>query len=82
MPEEQIGKITHYFTGISVAVVKLSGDLEVGDKIHIQGATTDFTQEVKSMQIEHDEVKKAGEGQSVGLKVKDRVREGDDVFKV
>ncbi len=80
--EKEIGKITHFFTKISVGVIKLSGTLKEGDKIHVKGATTDFKQAVKSMQIEHEQVKEAKKGQSIGLKVSKPVREGDAVFKV
>lgn len=80
--KEEIGEVTHYFTDISVGVVELTGKLELGDTISIEGATTDFQQEVGSMQIEHDDVEEAGPGDAVGMKVKDRVREGDKVYKV
>ena len=77
-----VGKITHYFTKIGVAVIDLEAPLSVGDEISIEGATTNFTQTVDSMQIEHEEVEAAKKGDSVGLKVKDRVRGGDNVYKV
>lgn len=80
--KEEIGEVTHYFTDISVGVIELSGDLELGDEISIEGATTDVQQKVESMEIDHDEVEKAGSGDAVGMKVKDRVREGDKVYKV
>lgn len=79
---EEIGKVTHYFTKIGVAVIELSGDLKVGDTIHIKGATSDFKQEVDSMQIEHENIEEAEAGQSIGLKVKYHAREGDKVYKV
>jgi len=79
--KELIGKITHYFTKIGVAVIDLEAPLAVGDKISVEGATTNFTQTIDSMQIEHKEVKKAKKGDSIGLKVKDRVRSGDNVYK-
>ncbi len=82
MEEKPIGKITHYFTNIGVAVIELSGELKAGDKIHIKGATSDFEQEVDSMQIEHDDVDKAKKGQAIGLKVDQQVREGDEVYRV
>jgi translation elongation factor EF-1alpha len=78
----EIGVVTHYFTKIGVAIVELSNTLSVGDRILIKGMTTDFEQTVDSMQIEHEDVEKAESGQSIGLKVKDRVREGDAVYKV
>ncbi len=80
--KEKIGKITHYFTDISVGVIELSGKLEVGDKISIEGATTNIQQEVDSMQIKHEDVEEAGPGDAVGIKVKDRVREDDAVYKI
>ena len=79
---EEIGKVTHYFSKIGVGVIELSKDLAVGDKIKIKGATSDFEQKVDSMQIEHEKVEKAGSGQSIGLKVKEHVREHDKVYKV
>jgi len=78
-----IGKVVHYFDKIKVAVVKLSGALKQGDKIRIAGGeATDFTQEVSSMQVEHQEIKKAKKGDEVGLKVKEKVRDGYQVYKL
>jgi len=85
MAEEEkklIGKVTHYFTGIGVAVVELEDELKVGDKILIKGATTSIEQNIDSMQIHNQSVESAKKGESIGLKVKDRVREGDTVYKV
>ena len=83
MPDKKlVGEITHFFTNINVAVIKLNAGLKDGEKILIEGATTNLEQEAKSMQIEHKKVKEAKKGQSIGLKVKDRVREGDKVYKV
>lgn len=84
MAEEKklIGKITHYFTNIGVAVIELQDTLKVGDEISIEGSTTNLQQKVDSMQIEHDNVEEARKGQSIGMKVKERVREGDQVFKI
>jgi putative protease len=79
---EEVGKVTHYFTKLGVGIVELSGSLSVGDKIRIKGATTDFEQNVESMQIEHENVEKAEAGQTIGLKVKEHVREHDKVYKV
>jgi translation elongation factor EF-1alpha len=80
--EKEIGKVSHYFGNIGVAAIELEDDLAVGDTIHIKGNTTDFTQEVASMQIEKEAVEKAGKGDSVGLKVSEHVREHDVVYKV
>jgi len=79
---QEVGKISHFFSKISVAVVDLKATLSIGDRIRIQGPTTDFEQTVDSMQIEHADVKTAKAGQSIGLKVKERVREKDTVYKV
>ena len=79
---KKIGKISHFFTKISVAIVELTGSLSVGDTIIVQGSTTSLEQKVESMQIEHESVKSATAGQSIGLKVKDRVREEDIVYKI
>jgi len=80
--EKKIGKIFSYYSNIGVAAIDLTdGSLNVGDTIHIKGNTTDFKQKVESIQIEHKEVKSAKKGASVGIKVKDRVRPNDQVFK-
>jgi len=79
---KEIGKVTHFFSKINVAVIELKATLSVGDRIRVQGPTTDFEQTVDSMQIEHENVKTAKAGQSIGLKVKERVREKDTVYKV
>ena len=79
---EQIGSIGNYYSKISVAVLDLTGRLAVGDTIRVKGATSDFRQKVDSMQIEHANVQSADSGQSVGLKVADKVRKGDLVYKV
>lgn len=78
----KIGKITHYYDKIEVAVLELVKPLAVGDKIKISGHDKEFIQEVVSMQIEHAEVKKAKKGVSIGLKVDQPVRENDVVYKV
>ena len=77
-----VGKVRHYFSNINVAVIDLSSTLKVGDEISIEGSSTNVTQKVDSMQIEHKSVEEAKKGQSIGLKVADRVREGDVVFKL
>jgi putative protease len=84
MDEEKklVGRVTHYFTKIGVAVVEFSDKLSVGDEISIEGASTNFRQKVESMQIEHENVNEANAGDSIGLKVDDRVREGDQVYKI
>lgn len=83
MAEEQIGRISHYFGHIKVAAIELTdGSLAVGDTIHIKGHTTDLTEPIKSIQIEHEQVPTAKKGDSIGLKVSDHVREHDVVYKV
>jgi len=89
MPNEEkeegklIGKITHYFGNIDVAVIELSGVLKTGDTIRIVGGEdTDFTQTVESMEMEHEKMETAKKGQSVGLKVGEKVREGYKVYKL
>jgi putative protease len=77
----EIGRITHFFTKISVAVIELTASLAVGDTIVVKGPTTDFEQTVESMQIEHNNVQRAEAGQSIGLRVAQRVRENDMVYK-
>jgi len=79
---EQIGAISHYYSKIAVAVIDLTAKIAVGDTVRIKGMTSDFRQKVESMQIEHANVQNAGAGQSIGLKVTDKVREGDLVYKV
>jgi len=81
--EKIIGKVTHYFSDINVAVIRLSAPLTQGDEIRIMGGeSTDFNQKVSSMQVDHKEVKKAKKGNSLGLKVKEKVREGYKIYKV
>ena len=82
MEKKLIGKVAHCFTKIGVGVIELSDELEVGDRISIEGTTTNLQQTVDSMQIEHENVKRAGLGQSIGMKVEQRVREGDLVYKL
>ena len=81
--EKLIGKITLYFSDFKVAVVDLSSPIKEGDEIRIVGGeNTDFNQEVESMQIDHEKVKSAKKGDSVGIKVNEKVHEGYRVFKV
>lgn len=80
--EKCIGKITHYFTRIGVAVLEIEDGLMVGDTIRIRGNTTDFTQQVESMEVEHRKMQAVGAGADVALKVDERVRDGDQVYKV
>lgn len=77
-----IGKISHYFTNIGVGVIELSDEIKIGDRISIEGSSTNFQQDVRSMQIHQKDVEVAKKGESIGIKLQDRVREGDQVFKV
>ena len=80
--EIRIGQITHYYNRLGVAVLELSDDLKVGDVVHISGHTTNFSQRVESMQIEHRQVQSVGPGVEAALKVVERVRQGDTIYKV
>ena len=82
MPEEEIGKIAHYYSNLEVGIIKLTAALKVGDTIHIKGAHDDFTQSVESMQIEQDKIEEAKAGGEVGVKVTQKVHENDIVYKV
>ena len=80
---EQIGRVFQFFAKIGVAAINItSGSIKVGDMIRIKGATTDFTQQIDSMEIDRQKVDSAGAGQSIGIKVKDRVRPNDIVYKL
>ena len=81
--EEEIGKITHYFSKINVGVLEVTkGSVKIGDTIHVKGHTTDYYQKIQSIQVEHASVEVAEKGMEVGIKVESSVREGDSVFKV
>jgi len=82
MPEEVIGEVNDFFARPVVAGIALTAALEVGDKIHIKGHTTDIELTVDSMQINNVDVKQAKAGDDVGIKVSERVRRGDTVYKV
>ena len=82
MAEKAVGKVTHFFDKISVAVVELSAPLKVGDKIKFKRGEEEFEQTIGSMQIEHEPVKAAKKGQAIGMKTKGIVHEGTEVLKV
>ncbi len=83
MAEEVVGQVTDYFGKVGVAAVQVTaGTLSVGDTIRVKGHTTDLTQAVESMQLEHQAVQQAAVGQTVGIRVRDRVRRGDSVLRV
>ncbi len=82
MEEKLVGKLTHYYGKINVAIVKLSATLKIGDKIHLKGHEIDFEQTVSSMQVEHQNIEIAKKGEEIGLKVDQKIREGDEVYLV
>ena len=83
MEEEKIGLVSNYFNKISVAAIEIrNGTVSVGDTLHFLGHTTDFESRIHSMQIEHKSVTEAKQGDSVGVKVSERARRGDTVYKI
>ena len=78
----KIGEVTHYYGKIDVAVIEVTGTIRVGDSIHFFGRTTDFRQQVDSLQIEHVNLDEVAAGQEVAMKVARRVRRGDRVYKL
>lgn len=78
----KIGTVTHYFAEPEVGAIRLEDDVKVGDRVAFRGATTDFSQEIRSMEIEHEPVERAGGGDEIAVKVEERVREGDDVYRL
>jgi putative protease len=82
MPEEEVGTVTTFFARPVVAGIDLTAPLKIGDRIHIKGHTTDLELVVESMQIQNVDVKEAKPGDSVGIKLSDRVRKGDRVYKL
>ena len=79
---KSIGEVTHYYGDLKVAVVKFSRGVEAGEKVHFKGATTDFEQALDSMQLDHKAIEEVKKGKEVGVKVKDKVRAGDEVYEV
>jgi len=82
MEEKEIGRVTHFFEKPSVAVIKLSSKIEVGNKLHFKGSKTDFKQEIDSIHIEHENIQSADSGQLIGLKVIEKARVNDLVFLI
>ncbi len=80
--ETRIGHVTHYYDRIYVAVLSLTDTLAIGDKVHITGRSTDFVQEVTSMEIEHEKVSSVGPGDEVALKVIEPAKKGDVIYKI
>lgn len=82
MAEHPVGIVTHYYSRLEVAGIELSSELNVGDTVHILGHTSDFTQRVASIQIEHETVDSAKAGDPIAIKVSERVRVHDQVLVV
>jgi hypothetical protein len=78
---DAIGRVTHYFSHLSVAAVTLSAPLKVGERVHIKGHTTDVVQDVGSLEVDHAAVESAGPGDDVAMKVDDHVRDHDLIFR-
>lgn len=80
--EKAIGKVTHYYTNIGVAIIELSNNINKGDTVRFKGHSSDFTQTVESIQVEHEQVETAGKGEVIGIKVDEHAREGDVVYRI
>lgn len=80
--DQSIGKITHFYSHLGVGIIALTAPLKQGDTIHIKGHTTDFTQQVDSLQLNHQSVDEAKKGDEVGIKLDTKVRHGDTVSVV
>lgn len=79
--ETMVGRVTHYYPKVGVAVVVLDDHLAYGDLIHIKGAHDDFHQTVSSMESDHERIMEAGKGEDIGIKVTQKVHEGDIVYR-
>lgn len=82
MAEKKIGKITHFFDNISVGIIELEEKIKIGNRVKFQGTTTNFEQEITSMQYDHEDIESAEKGQEVGVKTNEKVREGDEVYLI
>jgi len=82
MQEKEIGKITHYYSHLSVGIIELTDALKLGENIHIKGHSSDFTQGIDSMQVEHANVPEAKTGDVIGIKLLQKVHPHDKVYKV
>lgn len=81
MAKSQIGEVTHYYSNLGVAIVKLNKGLKTGENVHFGGNQTNFDQVISEMQLEHASIEAGKKGQEVGVKVNDKVREGDKVLE-
>ena len=79
--DKPIGEVTHYYNHLNVAILRFDQPVSVGQKITVQGHTTDFSQTIDSMQVDHASVQSAPKGKEVGIKIKEKVRQGDKVYK-
>ncbi len=79
--ETLVGKVTHFYKKIGVAIVKVSGSVSAGDTLHFKGNERDFEEKISSLQIDHKNVSSAGKGDEVGMKISGHAREGDKVYK-
>ena len=82
MAEKEIGKVTNYFSKIGVAVIELSGPIQLGDEVRVSGGERDFVQKVESMQVEHEPIEKAEAGKEVAIKLDQKARPGDTIYSV
>jgi putative protease len=82
MAEKEIGRVTNYFSKIAVAVIELTGSIQLGDVIRVTGGDRDFQQQVASMQVEHQPIENAQAGQEIAIKLDEKARPGDTVYKV
>lgn len=82
LEKTEVGKVSHYYDKIKVAVVDLTAELKVGDEILIEGGDSKVRQKVTSMQVEHESIQKASAGESIGMKVEGKVRDGYKVYKI
>ena len=78
--DKPVGEVTHFYGNLGVAIVKFNQDMSAGVNLEFQGATTDFSQNLESMQFDHKPVMQAPKGKEIGIKVKNKVREGDKVY--
>ena len=78
--DKPVGVVTHYYGKAGVAIIKFNQDLPIGKNVTFQGATTDFSQDVKSMELDHQSITLAPKGKEVGVNVKEKVREGDEAY--
>ncbi len=79
--QKPIGEITHYYNHLGVAIIKFNRAMKSGETVHFKGAHTDFTQTIVSMQYDHKEIQETKKGQEVGIKVNEKVKEGDKVYE-